>query len=133
MKKSKQVKNWRHFQMSLKVRKARKKDKKWDKNCGGFRLQTISQLPPPESLLSAIGNTNFVSPHICSIFFVFYHFNILSCFIFFMIFKHFFRVSIGRNRKPPQMKTLLIFPPFPFILYLFVLFVKTAFPTSIYF
>ena len=47
--------------MRMKRSKVTKEEKKWDKNCGGFRLQTIRQLLPPESLLSAIGNTNFVS------------------------------------------------------------------------
>ena len=47
--------------MRMKRSKVTKEEKKWDKNCGVFRLQTIRQLLPPESLLSAIGNTNFVS------------------------------------------------------------------------
>ena len=47
--------------MSLKISKVTTEEKKRDKNCGGFLPQTIRQLLPPESLLSAIGNTNFVS------------------------------------------------------------------------
>ena len=74
--------------MSLKISKVTTEEKKRDKNCGGFLPQTIRQLLPPESLLSAIGNTNFVSrsdentanTSPCLLFYI--------CFIFFLIFSN---------------------------------------------